>query len=196
MENSSIELLEEVIDLYEEEYCCREKISLEINGSQDDSATNFRQFVLENLPLDIISYLQNIFTGDSDADKSDNYSFIEDVYTERILPKYKRSNDNNEELLDEGCCVICERHLRCTSHHVFPRSTHERMLKRNLRTEKELNTTIRVCQQCHKMIHRRFPNDLLAAEYYSVDLLMADGAFHRYARWASKLSDKRTKLVK
>ena len=188
-----MELLVEVVDLYEEDYC---RIH---DAATRDSLESFTTFVRDNLPPEVIAFLQEVHDCVDDGDGAESLAFLEDIYEERIVAKYSHhrlDGGGGVDVLDEGCCLMCERKLRLTSHHVFPRSTHHLLLKRGIRSEQELCTTIRVCHQCHKMIHKSLSNDRLASEFYSIELLLSDEKLFKYAKWASKLSDNRAKVVR
>lgn len=81
-------------------------------------------------------------------------------------------------------CPLCERHKPLTRHHVYPREIHNSLRKKGYSND-QLNTTIAICRKCHSALHRFFPHRELAERLYSVELLLADETFARYARWAS-----------
>lgn len=164
-------LFEETIVLAEEE-----KVA--------NNLDSFVSFIHEMLPSDIIFKLQEI-AGGSD--------YLEEVWMERFESKITLEEDDDEVSLHmtPSECNICERDVRLTRHHLYPREIHAKLIK-NGYSKSELNSTIAICRLCHSTIHKFFTNDELANEFYTVDRLLANESFYRYANWASKLSNSRS----
>jgi hypothetical protein len=173
------ELLEETITL-----------SIE-DGSTTKSLTSFTDFIMEMLPPNVLSELETIAGGPS---------FIEDIWEERFAPKMTMSSaatsnedmDEDVEFIGEKDCLICERSgLRLTRHHVYPREVHHQLLKKwkttKAHADVDLNETIIICRMCHNAVHRLFTNQQLAASYHSLDALLTDERFVKYAKWAARL---------
>lgn len=78
----------------------------------------------------------------------------------------------DEEHVPPGTCVLCERHMPLTWHHLFPREVQKKYLKRGLMTEEDRHRGISICRQCHNTIHQSFDNKLLADKLHSVELLL------------------------
>jgi hypothetical protein len=73
-------------------------------------------------------------------------------------------------------CELCERDwVPLTYHHLIPKSTHERVLKRGWHTEEKLNSVAWICRACHSFVHRLASNEGLARWFYTVDLIMEGG---------------------
>ena len=153
----------------------RETIEIAEEEGMTATVENFVSFVGDMLPQDVINQLEEIL---------DSESFLVDIWND----KYDKSQDEEHidpaDLLEPGQCLICERHSRMTRHHVFPREVHARLVKKGY-DQKVLNTTIPICRMCHSTVHRFFTNDQLAESYYTVELLLQDEKFHRYAKWAA-----------
>jgi hypothetical protein len=163
MDNSLVkQLLSETIDLAKED-------------GMTDSMINFKTFVGDMLPMDVVLRLQEIFDDDN---------FLEEIWKDKFDVSSEVTEETSEEVLLPGQCLICERHTRLTRHHVFPRETHSKLVKRGY-DSKLLNTTIGICRMCHNAVHRFFTNDELSESFYSVDLLLSDSRFLKYAKWAS-----------
>lgn len=149
--------------------------------AEEEGATatldEFVAFINDMLPLDVIQELESINGG---AD------YLRDIWSERYDP----SNAEPEEEEDDGACQVCERMVRRTRHHVFPREVHKALKKKGY-DAKLLSTTIAICRMCHSTIHRLFTNEQLAESYYTVELLLEDERFLKYAKWASNLADHR-----
>lgn len=81
-------------------------------------------------------------------------------------------------------CEICEReHIPLTYHHLIPRQVHAKVVKRGWHKEWELNKVAWLCRACHSYVHRVAPNEQLARELYSVDLLLEREDIQRFAKW-------------
>ncbi|KAG1774565.1 hypothetical protein EV702DRAFT_1122875 [Suillus placidus] len=53
-------------------------------------------------------------------------------------------------------CEICEREVRLTCHHLIPRSTHAKVLKkkgRQMHPESMINFVAWLCRPCHSLAH-------------------------------------------
>ncbi|RLN55122.1 hypothetical protein BBJ29_003476 [Phytophthora kernoviae] len=70
-----------------------------------------------------------------------------------------------------GLCEMCERPMNLTAHHVIPRVTHAKYLRKGY-TREFLNTCIMICRQCHSKIHSVEDNKTLAREYNTLDKIM------------------------
>jgi hypothetical protein len=165
-----------------------ETIALAEEEGYTTTVSRFRDFVCEILPLDILQELEDITGGGA--------TFLEDLWQERFMPDEPQEQtdcelvDQYAQELEDDCCVVCERKVRLTRHHVFPREEHKSLSKKGY-DNVSLQLTIQVCRMCHSTIHRLFTNSQLASDYYSVDLLLSDERFVRYAKWASIQSNRR-----
>lgn len=155
-----------------------ESISIAIEDNATSSTLSFSNCIQELLPPEVLSLLEEIH-GDA--------SFLDDIWKERF--EVTENEDDDKDLLENGCCLVCERKVRLTRHHVFPREIHKTLIKKGFNSA-ELNNTIAVCRLCHNTIHRFYSNDELAKSYFTIELLMADPRFFKYAKWASAQSDR------
>jgi len=85
----------------------------------------------------------------------------------------------------EGDCVMCERHMPLTKHHVRPRTMHEKYLKLGFKQE-ELNFCINICRPCHDAVHRTEDEATLAEKYYSLELLLGHEKVQNWIKYAKK----------
>jgi hypothetical protein len=123
---------------------------------------------------------------------------------------YDNNNDNNETIEkedvedDDGTCELCEREVRRTFHHLIPKETHSKYLKKqtlpqNLKlvaldigvdssmSKVWLNMYgIMVCRPCHSAIHLAASNDDLAEHYNTLDLLLGHSQIYAFAKYNSK----------
>lgn len=182
------ELLEDTVRLAEEE-------------RKTDRLSEFTSFIQEMLPADILSALEETAGG---------ASFIEDIWAERFEGRASEASATADvmgsveggedgEILGEDCCLVCERVMRLTRHHLIPRQTHHSIQKKNkskkeaaeIITKEQCNQTIAICRLCHSTIHRLFTNIELARTYNTLEALLSDERFFKYAQWASKLANGR-----
>lgn len=87
--------------------------------------------------------------------------------------------------MDPGCCLLCERLMPLTRHHVMPRSTHKRYRKKGY-TEDVLKRTIDICRPCHSAIHRTHDALTLAERFTTREALLGDESISRFVAWARK----------
>ena len=105
-----------------------------------------------------------------------------------------------DEEVDDGSCEMCERFVKRTFHHLIPKETHGRYLKKN-RLPENLEETVpnaectrsflhsygvKVCRTCHWAIHDAEPNDVLAEERNTLALLLEHPKIYRFAKYNSK----------
>ncbi|KAJ7696195.1 hypothetical protein B0H17DRAFT_1269280 [Mycena rosella] len=83
-------------------------------------------------------------------------------------------------------CEICEREIPLTYHHLIPRATHTKVLKKNLHPTSMLNSVAWLCRPCHTVVHQIATNEELARGYYSVSLLLGREDIQRWGKYASK----------
>ena len=90
---------------------------------------------------------------------------------------------NNHEA---GLCMLCKRDLPLTLHHLFPKETHAKFVKRGLMSEADRLLKVSICRQCHNTVHRTFSNEELSTSYHSLDSLEQHPAIQRWLTFASK----------
>ncbi|KAF5350154.1 hypothetical protein D9756_009129 [Leucocoprinus leucothites] len=83
-------------------------------------------------------------------------------------------------------CEICERDIPLTYHHLIPRSTHDKVLKKGWHDASMLNSVAWLCRECHSMVHKVERTEVLAKEYYTVELLLAREDIQKWRSYASK----------
>lgn len=82
-------------------------------------------------------------------------------------------------------CVLCQRIIPLTFHHLIPRLTH----KKNYNKDKDqslLNKGIWVCRACHSGLHSIYDEETLALQYYTLDLLLGSERIVKMAKYFSK----------
>lgn len=171
------ELLEETLQCAEESECTAR-------------LDTFTRFVEDMLPPDVLEILYK-----------EAHASLEDIWNERYPPlapaqeleDHAEEDAADEELVEDGCCVLCYRETKLTRHHTIPREMHERVAKRLGTSKAVLNQTIPVCRMCHNAIHRFFTNKELALELHTLELLQENEKIQKYAKWASGLGRRGTR---
>ncbi|KAF8475678.1 hypothetical protein BDZ91DRAFT_710117 [Kalaharituber pfeilii] len=83
-------------------------------------------------------------------------------------------------------CEICERNVPLTYHHLIPKSTHTKVLKRGWHPEHMLNSVAWICRPCHTMCHKVADNETLAKDFFTVERLLAREDIQRWAAYQSR----------
>jgi uncharacterized Fe-S cluster-containing MiaB family protein len=73
-----------------------------------------------------------------------------------------------------------------TFHHLIPKTTHKRMLKRNLFEKKELQRGIDVCRPCHNALHKLIDEFTMAEKYNTLELLLEHEGVQKWIPYAEK----------
>lgn len=94
-----------------------------------------------------------------------------------ITSKYKSKPD---------ACVLCQRKVSLTFHHLIPRKMHRRTYFRKNFSRQTLAEGIWVCRKCHSGLHRLYDEMTLAKQFYSLKLLHADPAVRKHVQWVAK----------
>lgn len=89
------------------------------------------------------------------------------------------------DIVADGVCELCGRDTPLTAHHLIPRQMHGRYLKKGYEQE-FLNTCAMICRKCHNLVHRFKPNDVLAAEYSTIEKLLEAPFIQRWVAYAQK----------
>nr|VWO94475.1 Uncharacterized protein [Ganoderma boninense] len=83
-------------------------------------------------------------------------------------------------------CEICEREVPLTYHHLIPRAVHDKVRKKKWHPEAMLNSVAWLCRPCHSAVHGVASNEVLAREFFTVDLLLAREDIQRWRKYAAK----------
>ncbi|KAH6879695.1 hypothetical protein BKA70DRAFT_1345035 [Coprinopsis sp. MPI-PUGE-AT-0042] len=119
-----------------------------------------------------------------DADHDDALKFLRKViadYVEQACappPVWKATRTTE--------CEICERQVGLSYHHLIPRSTHAKVLKKGWHPESMINKVAWLCRACHSAVHRVASNDDLARYYHTVELLLEREDIQRWRAYAAK----------
>lgn len=178
------DLLDEVILLVEE-------------NKHTETAAEFVEYVESMLPTEILQELQ-IITGmdPDDVGEEGDTGFLHTLWKERYRNEEEEGASGQLYSFIRTGCACCERdNVKLTRHHLYPKETHKACAKKGITTE-QLNSTITICRLCHTTIHRFFTNQQLALNYHSLELLLDDERFSRFAQWNSKQSSQRNGKVR
>lgn len=91
-----------------------------------------------------------------------------------------------------GECEMCERAVPLTYHHLVPKETHKKVLKRGWHEKWVLDSVAWLCRPCHSFVHRVATNEELARDFYTVEKLMDR---EDVAKWAAYVGRQRWKGV-
>ncbi|MCJ1367165.1 hypothetical protein MMC16_006297 [Acarospora aff. strigata] len=89
-------------------------------------------------------------------------------------------------------CEICLRDwIPLTYHHLIPKSTHAKALKRGWHEEWRLNSVAWLCRACHSFVHGIASNEVLAREWWSVELLLGREDVRAWRGWVGRVRWKK-----
>jgi len=89
-------------------------------------------------------------------------------------------------------CELCERDwVPLTYHHLIPRSTHDKVLKRGWHKEWELNKVAWLCSACHRCVHRIASNEELAKDWDTVEKLRSRDDIQKFIGWVGRVRWKK-----
>ncbi|KRX07258.1 hypothetical protein PPERSA_00415 [Pseudocohnilembus persalinus] len=144
----------------------------DINENQNQ---NYNQDEIKLMQEEKINKLKNRFNGITDDDLDAVLWTEEDIQRFEILKK------EQEDALKYGC-VLCERIIPLTFHHLIPRTTHNKPYNKG-KSKAELNKGIWICRQCHSGIHRLIDEETMAKEFYNYDLLLKNEKVLKMAKY-------------
>ncbi|EGZ30269.1 hypothetical protein PHYSODRAFT_310269 [Phytophthora sojae] len=148
-------------------------------------------------PARITKHIGENEDSDSEDDSATDYDRPIEVEVEFIEFGKKQIIREDEVVLDEdvagreeeedmtGLCEMCERPMNLTAHHVIPRVTHSKYLRKGY-TKEFLNTCIMICRQCHSKIHSVEDNKTLAREYNTLEKIMQHPKIIDWVAYARK----------
>ncbi|KAJ7894806.1 hypothetical protein B0H13DRAFT_2035701 [Mycena leptocephala] len=136
---------------------------------------------LDSTPVSFIDTLISYgITSDAEASQSFLRKLLADYLTDACAPPPVWSSTRAKE------CEICEREIPLTYHHLIPRSTHTKAVKKKWHPTSMLNSVAWLCRPCHTVVHQVATNEELAQNYYTVSLLLQRDDIQRWGKYASK----------
>ena len=148
------------------------------------SCAAFVEYISAALPPEVLQRLADVMGGGGqEGEGSDGANWLlQEMWEEQYAAKDVQ--DGSDDDIAPSDCQVCERHVRLTRHHLFPREMHKFCLKRGVATADQLERSVlHCCRLCHNAIHRFFTNEDLALRYNTLALLLSDDKFFRFARW-------------
>jgi hypothetical protein len=118
----------------------------------------------------------------------------------------------NDVADDDGTCELCERYIRRTFHHLIPKETHNRYLKKktlpanikavavDIGVDPNMNRAwlntygTMICGSCHRAVHKSASNDDLAENFNTVELLLQHPKIYAFVKYNSKQPVKRGRI--
>lgn len=84
-------------------------------------------------------------------------------------------------------CELCEREVERTSkHHLIPRAVHSnKWFKKNF-TKEQMITTVDLCRDCHKHIHKFATEKELAKHHNTLETLMEHEKIRKFVNWLKR----------
>lgn len=130
--------------------------------------------LLNTLPPTALDSLESYSLLPSNSDPTDRHNFFTPILNAYITattsPPPVWSTTRTTE------CELCRRDwIPLTYHHLIPKSTHERVLKRGWHDESVLNSVAWLCRACHSFVHRLVGNEELARGWYTMELVRNGG---------------------
>ena len=139
--------------------------------------------LLNNTPHEVMDSLQTYCNVEPSSIKN----FLSPVYRDYVdaATRTPPSYDTGKRA---AACEICEREwIPLTYHHLIPRQTHAKAIKRGWHEQWQLEKVAWLCRACHSFVHRIAGNEELAREWWSVELLMGREDVQSWAKWVGRL---------
>lgn len=113
------------------------------------------------------------------------YNDLEDAPPEPVEEDDEEEHNSDKDY-DDGTCLLCERDMPLTFHHLIPRTTHKKMMKRENMDKKALNKGIMICRPCHSAIHRFIDEETMALEYNTLEKILEHEKVQAWIPYAAK----------
>lgn len=159
---------------------------------------------VDDLPLDTtpVSFVDTLISYGFVSDHEEALRFLRKSIADYVSDIYAAPPPWSSTRTQE--CEICEREVPLTYHHLIPRATHKKVLKKKWHPEEMLNSVAWlcrfvgelslsythyrcfVCRPCHSMVHSVARTEELAREYYTIDLLLARDDVVKWRNYAAK----------
>ncbi len=88
-------------------------------------------------------------------------------------------------------CELCNREKELTFHHLIPKKNHKIKYIREKYSFLNINSYgIKICRDCHKMIHKLIPHKLLALDYNTMEKLKNHPELKKFIEWVKSQTKK------
>lgn len=91
--------------------------------------------------------------------------------------------------MNSSACSLCGRVTKRgnTEHHLIPRTCHSNKWFKKRFDRAQMNTTIGVCRDCHRAIHRLVPDEKELGRYFNtLELLRTQPEIKNFLAWVKK----------
>jgi 5-methylcytosine-specific restriction endonuclease McrA len=126
-----------------------------------------------------------VIEDDKNAEDSVLVRFVEYGVEARVLISELRLEHEIVGDEEEGLCPICDREMPLTFHHLIPRTTHEKYLKKGY-TMKQLSTGVMLCRPCHSAVHKAEDEFSLAADWNTLEKILTHPDVIKWQNYAKK----------
>ena len=100
-------------------------------------------------------------------------------------------DDDDGAYVEDGCCVMCEREMKLTRHHLIPRMKHRKFLKRQQYSKEHLNKVILICRVCHDAVHSFISLDEMAETYHTLDTILEHPKVQKWIPYVARQRNTR-----
>ena len=83
-------------------------------------------------------------------------------------------------------CELCGRKAPLSFHHLIPRKVHRRKRFKKQFSRQQLAVGVKLCQLCHRGIHRLYDEMTLATQLYTKESLADDPVIRKHVHWVRK----------
>ena len=88
-------------------------------------------------------------------------------------------------------CELCNREKQLTFHHLIPKKNHKiNYIRKKFSTINISTYGIKICKDCHKMIHKLIPHKSLALKYNSKEKLQNHSDLKKFILWVKTQTKK------
>jgi len=108
---------------------------------------------------------------------------------EEVIDDFSKINDtadDEDSFVEEGCCLMCERKMLLTFHHVIPKEVHEWYKKHHGMTKNQLHQGIMICRSCHSALHSFEDNKTLAEKYSTLEAILSHPKVQKWLPYIRK----------
>ena len=88
-------------------------------------------------------------------------------------------------------CELCDREQQLTFHHLIPKKNHKiKFIKKKYSSLNISTYGIKICMDCHRMIHKLIPHKSLALEYNTKKKLQNHSELKKFIMWVKTQTKK------
>ena len=146
--------------------------------------------LLNVIPQDVYDTLNTYFPA-STVSSPEAISLLLSQLINTYLTQIQSPQDPPSSLAPSACEICLRDWIPLTAHHLIPRSTHAKALKRGWHPASDLNNLAYLCRACHSFVHRIASNEDLAREWYTVERIMERDDVKRWSGWAGRVRWKK-----